>query len=440
MGIKSKILLLIIVIIILMGLYNRHGKRRLTEPEKGSNDSDVGFRVKKITIVKDYGKSVDWSHANNLIVTAMLGDDGYYDVVVFDPDGDWEQCLTCGKDEIPQKHIGNPAWHPSGKYIVFTAEKQDVPDILDRITRATVPGRGLYHDLYIMTAEGDKFWKLYSSSSFPSEFNNAIIHPQFSSDGKLLVWVERLGPDDDPRHDWGEWALRVADFEIVDGTPKISNIRTFQPGDQDQFYESHAFTHNDSRILFSGNLIVGQLPTGMDIYEYSLVDGTLYRLTYTFDDWDEHAHYSPDGTAIAWISSRGFEIEYRDYDRWEQDLIAELWIMKADGSYKTRLTHFNDPSYPEYTGGRTIVADSSWSPDGNRLIVCITYEDKRGNLAYRKLVMVELEFIDSTLNSTSTLQHRFLSHLTGFEFTFPLLHLETLGSQGVLRSGIHVNL
>ncbi len=398
-----KILLLAVLLLISIGLIIRCGRREKTELDENPYSSEAGFKVKRITVVKDYGKSVDWSHTNNLIVTAKLGDDGYYDVVVFDPDEDWEQRLTCGKDRIPQKHIGNPAWHPSGEYIVFTAEKQDVPDILDRTTRATIPGRGLYHDLYIMTAEGDRFWKLYSSASFPSKFNNAIIHPQFSSDGKLLVWAERLGPDDDPRHNWGKWALRVADFEIVNGEPKISNIRTLQPGGQNQFYESHAFTYNDTRILFSGNLMVGQLPTGLDIYEYSLVDGTLYRLTYTFEDWDEHAHYSPDGTAIAWISSRGFKIEYRNYDRWEEDLVTELWVMKADGSYKTRLTHFNDPSHPEYTGGRTIVADSSWSPDGNCLIVCITYEDERGNLAYRKLVMIELEFAGGTLSSTSAL-------------------------------------
>ena len=135
----------------------------------------------------------------------------------------------------------------------------------------------------------------------------------------------------------------------------------------------------------------GQLPTGLDIYEYSLVDGSLRRLTDSSDDWDEHAHYSPDGTAIAWTSSKGFQIKYADYDRWADDLITELWIMRADGSQKTRLTHFNDPGYPEYTGGRTIVADSSWGPSGKRLVVCITYEDHTGKLAFRKLAMVELE-------------------------------------------------
>jgi len=381
--------------------------RKLSEETKSPSPpyEDSWFKLKEIKIVKDYGKSGDWSHANNLIATARLGDDGYYDVIVFDPDGDWEKCLTCNRDEIPQKHIGNPAWHPSGMYIVFTAEKSDTPDILDHTTRATVPGRGLSHDLYLMTADGENFWKLYSSSDFPSELNNAIIHPQFSSDGRLLMWAERLRPDNDPRHNWGEWALMVADFEIVNGSPRIDNIRRLQPGEQNQFYESHAFTHNDTRILFSGNLLEDQLPTGMDIYEYSLIDGSLNRLTNTFNDWDEHAHYSPDGRAIAWISSRGFEIEYRDYDRWERDLITELWIMKPDGSCKTRLTYFNNPSYPEYTGGRTIVADSSWSPEGDRLIVCITYEDKRGNLAYRKLVMVKLEILNSSVSKPPLKNH-----------------------------------
>jgi len=388
---KFKILLIIAIIGSTLGgflLFRLIFKDYLNNNTEEQNSY---FKVKSITIVKNYGKSVDWSHTNNLIVTAKLGDDGYYDVVVFDPDGEYEKCLTCNKTEIPQKHIGNPAWHPSGEYIVFTAEKADVPDYLDKTTRATVPGRGLYHDLYIMTANGSKFWSLYNSSNYPSDENNAIIHPQFSHDGKLLIWAQRIKPDNDSRHDWGEWAIKIANFSIENGVPKLSNITTLQLGEQDQFYETHAFYIDDTKIIFSGNLKNGQLPTGMDIYEYSLINGTLKQITDSFNYRDEHAHYSPDGSAIAWVSSMGFNIEYADYDKWADDLITELWIMKADGSCKTKISHFNDPSYPEYTGGRTIVADSSWSLDGKRLIVSITYENETGYLTNRKLAMIELE-------------------------------------------------
>ncbi len=354
----------------------------------GTSPDGSVFKVRSIQNIRDYAKSVDWSQANGLIASAKLGDDGYFDVMVLDPDSDWEQCLTCNKSGIPQKHIGNPCWHPSGEYIVFTAEKADVPDMYDYFA---IPGKGLNNDLYIMTSDGSTFWKLHEVDYSVDESAKGVIHPQFSHDGSMLLWAERLGADTDERHNFGEWALKLSDFAIADGEPYVSNIRTIQPGGQAQFYETHAFSPDDAKVLFCGNLISGQLPTGMDIYEYSIADGTLRQLTVTYDDWDEHAHYSPDGTVIAWMSSTGFYIEYDDIDRWADDLITELWIMNADGSEKTRLTHFNDPGYPEHTGTRTIVSDSSWSPEGDRLIMAVTYEDNRGRLRYRELVMIELQ-------------------------------------------------
>ena len=66
--------------------------------------------------------------------------------------------------------------------------------------------------------------------------------------------------------------------------------------------------------------------------------------------------------------------------------------MKADGTGQTQLTHFNTPGYPEYKGGRTIVSDSSWSPDGKSLIMTIVYSDSSDDkFNHLELVMVEFE-------------------------------------------------
>jgi len=360
--------------------------------EKPINKNLTVPQVKKMTVIKHQGKSVDWSAKKNLIVSAKAGLDRYYDVIVFKPDGSGEKCLTCKKTEIPQKHLGNPAWHPSGEYIVFTAEKAEVPDVKEYDDYAR-PGRGMNNDLYLMNADGTEFWLLQSVKFALEDGVEGIIHPQFSHNGKMLLWTERLGPSEQPALGWGEWALKLADFQMTGDGPKLSNIRTLQPGDQRQFYESHGFSPDDTKIMYAASAEKGQKATGMDIYEYTIETAELKRITRTMIDWDEHAHWSPDGKYIAWMSSVGFKIDYPDQKTWYDYLKSELWMMHADGSDQTRLTYFNTPGYPEYKdGARVIIGDTSWSPDGKQMVMAIAYTNPPENkLANWKLMVVDLE-------------------------------------------------
>ncbi len=338
--------------------------------------------VLSIITIKENGKSLDWCAANNLIAFGKKGPDGYYDVYIMKPDGSDEICLT-DKPGAPKKHNGNPAWHPSGEYIVFTAQNEDAEGHL--VDEFAIPGRGFNCNLWLTTKDGSKFWQL---TFLPTKKMNqkGVIHPQFSHDGKKLLWAERLGGDGL----WGEWVLKIADFVFDENGPLLENITTYQPGDQHLFYESHGFSPDDSWIIFSGNLEEGQIEYGIDIYILNLVTGELKRLTNTFYDWDEHAHYSPDGDWIAWMSSTGFEIDWSScegYD-WRKYLITELWVMKSDGTAKFQLTHFNDPTYEEYIGSRAIVSDSAWSPDGKKIVAAVAYDTGQG--AGSKIVMIEL--------------------------------------------------
>ncbi len=98
-----------------------------------------------------------------------------------------ERCLTCNKRGCPQKHNGNPAWHPSGEYIVFTAEKRGNPE---KYREAAIPGTGFNCDLWIMTSDGKKFYQL---TNYPVRLPyQAVIHPHFSHDGKKLLWSQRI--------------------------------------------------------------------------------------------------------------------------------------------------------------------------------------------------------------------------------------------------------
>jgi len=73
------------------------------------NNYTEDYKVKNITTIKEYGKSMDWSHTKDMIAFGKRGKDGYYDVCIMNSDGSGEICLTCNKEGCPQKHNGNPA-------------------------------------------------------------------------------------------------------------------------------------------------------------------------------------------------------------------------------------------------------------------------------------------------------------------------------------------
>ncbi|KYK35293.1 MAG: PD40 domain-containing protein [Theionarchaea archaeon] len=354
------------------------------------NDTESDSSPLVIITIAEYGKSVDWCHTNDLIAFGKMGEDSYYDVCVMNADGSKERCLTCDT-ACPQKHNGNPAWHPSGEYIVFTAQNDDVTG--DRYERVAIPGRGVNCNLWVTDNEGREFWQL---TDYETNYLNprGLIHPQFSHDGRKLLWAERLTNKEGTP--WGEWALKVADFISDNNRCYLKNIEMYQPGEALRFYESHAFSKDDTKILFSGNLITNQLESGLDIYELDLETKELTRLTDTFDDWDEHAHYSPDGRKIAWMSSTGLGdlgITFEDVTNqmWGSKLKTELWVMDVDGSNKQQLTYFNGPD-SEYSG-KVIVSDSTWSPEGTAIAATVAYEDVRTSRRYSsRIILVELDF------------------------------------------------
>jgi Tol biopolymer transport system component len=347
------------------------------------------------TVLEGRAKSVDWCVANGLIALGRWRPDGYVDVFVMRPDGTDLRCLTGRPGLCPQRHNGNPAWHPSGDYVVFTAQNPDAArgegGFEGRLRSKSVPGTGLNCNLWLVTADGSRAWQL---THVPTDYEapRGVIHPQFSHDGRRLFWAGAVG--EYPRHmPWGRWSLYVADFVVEDEAPRLENVVALTPGRQQHFYESHAFSGDDRRLLFCANAEPGQEVTGLDVYEYDPAADRLTNLTRTRRDWDEHAHYSPDGRWIAWMSSADLDVRYRSVrgHDWQGDLKTELWIMDAAGQERRRLTHFNEEGHPHYLGGRNIVSDSAWSPDGRSLIVLVANEPEEGARLKASLVRVELD-------------------------------------------------
>ena len=328
-----------------------------------SAEDDEGAVLVEVVTLLDRGGRVSWSSRRDLIAVDRIGGDGFYDLFSIRPDGTRLRRLTGARDAVlPQLHNGQPAWHPSGKHIVFQSLDPELGGLrwvpYDLRWLVTAPGGGLNNNLWLMTANGRRFRQLTHVKP-----RHGVLHPHFSPDGTQLLWSEiiknRIGEP-------SRWAIKIADFSLEGGEPRLSNVRTLRPN-RLWFYETHGFSPDGGTILFSG------VPVGGDFYDmeiYSLeLNSMALRLLTDNDEWDEHAHFSPDGRWIVWVSSEGIP-QRKKVSR----LRLDYWIMSADGSGRRRLTHFNDPGYPEYVEGGAVAADSDWGPDGRAIAAYLIRE------------------------------------------------------------------
>jgi len=352
-----------------------------TAPTTTPATTNSGAKNKQIRSIKtlvENGGRVSWSFDGSLIAFDRQESDGYNDVLTMNPDGSGQKCLTCNKPKLAG-HNGNAEWHPSGEYLVFQA--QDIGLTLPPVSQglqnyATSPGIGINNNLWVMTSNSDTFWQLTFTES-----GRGTLHPHFSNKGDKLAWSEVALSGE------GTQVMKLADFSIVDGKPQLDNIRTLAPKNL-YWYETHGFSPDDSKIIFCG------YPNGcyffdLEIYTLDLKTDELIGLT-DDDEWDEHAHFFPDGRKIIWSSSAGVSQTKASNN---QELLQnptqlELWTMNPDGSGKQRLTYVNDPSAPEYVNSPigAGLGDGSWSPDGKKYVAKL--RPGRGN---EMVVLIEFD-------------------------------------------------
>ncbi len=309
-----------------------------------------------------------------------------YEIYTMKPDGSDLKCLTRDRPELAgTRWKGQPFWHPGGEYIVFTAENAAYPRV--GTGTAARPGLGRGHDVWIMTSDGTRFWKI---TDYPD--NWGAIRPSFSSDGKLLCWNEEFSmekypqglpgdPDDNPLapgwqghpgsywgldsfryrvgEELGAWRVRVADISFESGAPVVSNHRAIELPEGYTLIESAGFVPGGDRLICSCAHLseTGGKGTWGDVYIIDLAGNILQRLTETPYIHDENPEFSPDGMRILWNASQG--------DPGEGE---ELWLMDADGDNKRRLTHFTDPAYVGYDAEARQITESSWNPDGKSVV------------------------------------------------------------------------
>ncbi len=307
--------------------------------------------VTSIRLWKHLGDEVSWCPSTGQIAYAVRGPDNRYGIHTCSPTGANDVWITRNNPHVPPGHKGSPCWHPSGRYILFVAEK---PKHRGGSFTAT-PGFGGYSDLWLITADGKQAWQL---TDIPMEGpDDGIIIPFFSHDGKRIVWAQRVKRPKilNPKQICGFWDLKVAEFSDAGGTPKLSTIKTIRPGDSLAFNESYGFTPDDRGIIFCSDYNQKSFWHSQIFTCDANTGGNIRQLTDR--GYNEHATYTPDGKHILWMTSEG---EFKGTD-W--------WIMNADGTGQHQISFFNKRGHPEYAGGKRMTCClASFSPDGKQFI------------------------------------------------------------------------
>lgn len=305
-----------------------------------------------------------WAPRGDWIAYDKADEVGYSNLYVARPDGSEERCLTCAPLEFRKQHSGAAAWHPSGELLLFQVEKPH-KRVGEPLEFLRVPGGNKGDDLWAIDFDGRTFWNV----SNRGERGGRTTSPSFGREGDRVAWAERLATGGGA---WGEWCLRVANFERNRGVPRVRRPRTFRPGAQRLYYENGGFSADDKTLVFSANLESGHPEHGLDVYLLQTETGELRRLTDTQDEWDRHPRYSPNGRWITWSSGRGLPRRSEPIERREISIgmASDLWMMDADGGRQVRLTRFNDVHSTDYIG-KVSVGPAAWSPDGDKLLVAV---------------------------------------------------------------------
>jgi hypothetical protein len=238
------------------------------------------------------------------------------------------------------------------------------------------PGGGFYNDLFVMDLFSPLPHKVHKLTTVRNLTPpGGSLHSHFNWSGSKIIWGDLEGTGGY----FGNWRIACAEFKVFP-FPHLENIIYVEPAKLDLWYETHGWGHSDSYIYFTGTDVPGMDENAMDICKMNLVAGHdgVIRLTKSSglygepEEWDEHAQLSPQMNVFSFMSSSPYGVEHNAYyNMW---LKTDMWLMNADGSGQKRVTYFNEPGYPEYSG-RTICADNSWSPDGFNLLVAMRMVD-----------------------------------------------------------------
>ena len=308
-----------------------------------------------------HGGRVDWCDANDLIAFDRVTGGDTSEVFVIRPDGSGERCITCNVPGLPQGIRGQPAWHPSGEYLVIQVQGKFYGG-----NRFEFVSWGIHNDLWLVAANGK-----WAQRLIETEYLGASLHPHFSDRGDRLFWTVRESTGKKIRqrlflktpgkeNPWDGWHLAIADFNRdLAGKAKLTNRIDLYRG-EGGFFESHALR---SGVIWFSHTKSGR-PFVDDIYRAQWDGSRRVNITKSPGTWEEHGEPSPRGSLITFNSSRGFD--WKHPPDTAKTLRLELWARRMGTGEIFRLTDLNRQQAGR---GRVLTSDYAWSPSGREIAV-----------------------------------------------------------------------
>ncbi len=317
---------------------------------------------------RDSALASQWCpYDTTLVAYDLLRPNGYYDIYMarVGPGNTFlsEQCFTCLNASLPGKNYAQPCFSPSGKYMLFTAEKA----VHAGSSNTSIPGIGTYNDLWLMKMDGSKAWQL---CNMPDTGISAIIEPWFNPKGNEIMWCQMTANVAiNGKQEFGYWVIKIAPFidDTVNG-PHIdsANIRTIEPGGSPAFNEPYGWSPDGSRIIFASDY--NQFWVWDDqIYTSDTMGNNIEQMTSTAHSYPytEHAFYSPDGKQIVWMTDLDNKVGgSKGGDDW--------FIMNSDTTDQIRLTYFNDTTSSYWTGSVHVNCHGSFCSNNKKFIGDVT--------------------------------------------------------------------
>ena len=316
--------------------------------------------VSRRTLTTNGGR-VDWCASNNLIAFDRMTGTDTSEVYVIRPDGSGERCITCNSTNLPKGIRGQPAWHPSGEFLVIQVQGR-----FYKGSRFEFVAWGIHNDLWLIAASGK-----WSQRLIETEYLGASLHPHFSDTGDRLFWTVRESTGKKirqrlfhktPGHEnpWDGWHLAIANFKRdFSGKAKLTNRIDLYRG-EGGFFESHALRAD---VIWFSHTKSGR-PFVDDIYR-ARWDGTQrVNITKSPGTWEEHGEPSPNGSLVTFNSSGSFD--WKHPPDTAKTLRLELWARQMDTGNIFRITDFNKL---KTNRGRVLTSDYAWSPSGREIAV-----------------------------------------------------------------------
>jgi hypothetical protein len=156
----------------------------LSDPATVTNSAagdEAGSPVVSHRTLTAHGGRVDWCALNNLIAFDRMTGADTSEVFVIRPDGSAERCITCNVPGLPEGIRGQPAWHPSGDFLVIQVQGKFYQG-----SRYEFVSWGIHNDLWLVAANGQ-----WAQRLIETDYLGASLHPHFSDTGDRLFWSVR---------------------------------------------------------------------------------------------------------------------------------------------------------------------------------------------------------------------------------------------------------